>query len=157
MVRCFGRSLCFCLQCWCGGDSFSVYGQITNGLCSDRCSGDAAQICGGFYALSVYSTAWSRLDHKAWCRKWLIPKLRLSGQVRFMHWRYDASLYIGDRHTEGLVQHEVGYFMGETHVEVTRWPQGTSMYWLWGKVRDAGDKGIAMFGWWGASSDLIAT
>lgn len=42
------------LQCWCGDDSFGVYGEISEDVCSFPCEGDADQFCGGFDALSVY-------------------------------------------------------------------------------------------------------
>ncbi|CAN0483085.1 unnamed protein product, partial [Laminaria digitata] len=47
----------FSKECWCGDDSFGIYGLISEDMCSRPCKGDAGQTCGGVDALSVYSTA----------------------------------------------------------------------------------------------------
>ena len=48
----FASSL-FPLQCWCG-DSYDVHGKSK--ACDYQCEGDSTQKCGGYNALSVYST-----------------------------------------------------------------------------------------------------
>lgn len=44
------------LQCWCGDDDYDRHGKISEAKCDYPCTGDESQDCGGFYALSVYST-----------------------------------------------------------------------------------------------------
>ncbi|CAN0056146.1 unnamed protein product [Ectocarpus sp. 6 AP-2014] len=39
-------------ECWCGDNA--DYDANGEGVCDMACSGDASQICGGFYAMSVY-------------------------------------------------------------------------------------------------------
>ncbi|CAM9466796.1 unnamed protein product [Laminaria digitata] len=42
-------------ECWCG-DSYDRFGEISYNLCSSPCAGDASKACGGYHALSVWST-----------------------------------------------------------------------------------------------------
>eukprot|EP00904_Undaria_pinnatifida_P009184 jgi/Undpi1/5396/HiC_scaffold_2.g00677.m1 len=44
-------------ECWCGDASYDIHGEISNDFCSYPCEGNADTMCGGFYAISVYSTA----------------------------------------------------------------------------------------------------
>jgi len=41
-------------QCYCG-DDFDTYGQVDDESCSDPCSGNSAQMCGGDWLNSVYA------------------------------------------------------------------------------------------------------
>ncbi|CAB1106277.1 unnamed protein product [Ectocarpus sp. CCAP 1310/34] len=41
-------------ECWCGNSGYDTLGESTD--CSFGCSGDAGETCGGFNAMSVYST-----------------------------------------------------------------------------------------------------
>ncbi len=40
-------------ECWCGAED-SAYDTYGPGTCDYPCSGDDSQICGGYYAMSVY-------------------------------------------------------------------------------------------------------
>jgi len=44
----FQRSQCFC------GDSYGLYGTVSETSCSHKCAGDLSQICGGSAANSIY-------------------------------------------------------------------------------------------------------
>eukprot|EP00904_Undaria_pinnatifida_P008999 jgi/Undpi1/5229/HiC_scaffold_2.g00511.m1 len=44
-------------ECWCGDAGYDIDGKISDSLCSNACTGDETQACGGHSALSVYSTS----------------------------------------------------------------------------------------------------
>lgn len=55
-------------QCFCG-DTYDRHGPLNEGSCNAQCSGNRSEICGGDFAISVYSgelfTRVSRFDSNA--------------------------------------------------------------------------------------------
>ena len=47
-------------QCWCS--STADYGVHGEGVCDVPCTGDSGEMCGGYYAISVYSRDWDGDD-----------------------------------------------------------------------------------------------
>ncbi|CAM9692328.1 unnamed protein product [Ectocarpus sp. 6 AP-2014] len=43
------------MECFCGGSSTDLLEQGESSACNYECPGDSDQVCGGFYAMSVYS------------------------------------------------------------------------------------------------------
>ncbi|CAN0199427.1 unnamed protein product [Ectocarpus sp. 12 AP-2014] len=42
-------------ECFCGGSSTDLLEHGESSACNYECPGDSDQVCGGFYAMSVYS------------------------------------------------------------------------------------------------------
>ena len=50
------------IECYCGEEPVNGFEFAWLGKCSHRCAGNSNQICGGSYAMSVYSTPQFHLD-----------------------------------------------------------------------------------------------